>query len=138
MAHDGIGDSSQKLLDDFGCPIDEQILNELTLSTPRMIGPNTNKIITKKNQKPKETVWNPRGKRSAIKKTGEEISDIGSDLDSLPKQTLMRYQEASTKFPAFKFPDRDRLHLSCGLQLCKGDCQQVLKSVGFQTNCYKF
>lgn len=28
-------------------------------------------------------------------------------------------------FPAFKFPDRERLHVSCGVQLCKGPCPNV-------------
>lgn len=28
-------------------------------------------------------------------------------------------------FPAFKFPDRERLHVSCGVQLCKGKCPSV-------------
>lgn len=28
-------------------------------------------------------------------------------------------------FPAFKFPDRDRLHVSCGVQLCRGECPKV-------------
>ncbi|KAF5275083.1 hypothetical protein FQA39_LY07020 [Lamprigera yunnana] len=75
-AHDGLGDSSQKLLDERGCPIDE-----LLLATPLM-GP--------------------------------------------PKPIAqMRHQEVVSKFSAFKFPDRDRLHLSCGLQICKGFCEKV-------------
>ncbi|XP_037827592.1 uncharacterized protein LOC119615653, partial [Lucilia sericata] len=28
-------------------------------------------------------------------------------------------------FPAFKFPDRERLHVSCGVQLCKGHCPNI-------------
>ena len=28
-------------------------------------------------------------------------------------------------FPAFKFPDRERLHVSCGVQLCKANCPNV-------------
>ncbi|XP_020713794.1 uncharacterized protein LOC101461859 [Ceratitis capitata] len=28
-------------------------------------------------------------------------------------------------FPAFKFPDRERLHVSCGVQLCKTKCPNV-------------
>lgn len=28
-------------------------------------------------------------------------------------------------FSAFKFPDRERLHVSCGVQLCKGKCPPV-------------
>lgn len=75
-AHDGLGDSSQKLLDELGCPLDE-----LLLPLPEL-GPVRN-------------------------------------ID------LMRHQEAVAKFAAFKFPDRDRLHLSCGLQLCRGKCLTV-------------
>lgn len=30
-----------------------------------------------------------------------------------------------TTFPAFKFPDRERLHVTCGVQLCKGKCPKV-------------
>ncbi|KAL3286278.1 hypothetical protein HHI36_000787 [Cryptolaemus montrouzieri] len=74
-AHDGLGDSSQKLLDEIGCPVDDQIM-------PKPVyGPVEN-------------------------------------LD------FIRYQEASSIFPAFKFPDRDRLHLTCVLVLCKGPCMQ--------------
>ncbi|RZC35533.1 uncharacterized protein BDFB_000988, partial [Asbolus verrucosus] len=76
VAHDGLGDSSQKLLDDDGCPIDE-----LLLPSPEM-GP---------------------------------IQPI----------SLMKHQEAMAKFAAFKFPDRDRLHLSCYLELCRGFCPEV-------------
>ncbi|KAK5647804.1 hypothetical protein RI129_002696 [Pyrocoelia pectoralis] len=76
VAHDGLGDSSQKLLDQHGCPVDE-----LLLPAPLM-GPS--KSIA-----------------------------------------LMRHQEVVSKFAAFKFPDRDRLHLSCGLQICKGSCGMV-------------
>lgn len=28
-------------------------------------------------------------------------------------------------FPAFKFPDRERLHVTCGVQLCHDDCPYV-------------
>jgi hypothetical protein len=76
VAHDGLGDSSQKLLDDDGCPVDE-----LLLPTPQM-GP---------------------------------VQPI----------SLMRHQEAVSRFAAFKFPDRDRLHLSCYLELCRGSCAKV-------------
>lgn len=38
-------------------------------------------------------------------------------------------------FPAFKFPDRERLHVSCGVQLCKGFCPDVsrMQSSQFST-----
>lgn len=31
----------------------------------------------------------------------------------------------STTFGAFKFPDRERLHINCGVQLCRGACPPV-------------
>lgn len=40
-------------------------------------------------------------------------------------QHIMSYKHASTIFSAFKFPDRARLHLTCGLELCKGECPTV-------------
>ncbi|CAG9762142.1 unnamed protein product [Ceutorhynchus assimilis] len=75
-AHDGLGDSSQKLLDENGCPLDETLL-----PAPKF-GP---------------------------------IKPIAS----------MRHQEAVAKFAAFKFPDRDRLHLQCRLQICRGVCAKI-------------
>lgn len=75
-AHDGLGDSSQKLLDENGCPVDEVLL--------------------------------PLPKFGPVK-----------------QMDLMRHQEAVMEFSAFKFPDRDRLHLSCGLQLCREFCENV-------------
>lgn len=75
-AHDGLGDASQKLLDEQGCPVDELLLPDLQLGPVRNID-------------------------------------------------LMRHQEAVARFAAFKFPDRDRLHLTCGLQLCRGKCVEV-------------
>lgn len=47
---------------------------------------------------------------------------LGSNVGGV---AAMRHQEAVTSFPAFKFPDRDRLHVSCGLQLCRGRCVDV-------------
>ncbi|XP_072390558.1 uncharacterized protein cyr [Diabrotica undecimpunctata] len=76
LAHDGLGDSSQKLLNENGCPIDEFLMPSLQYGPIRPIA-------------------------------------------------LMQNQQAVTRFPAFKFPDRDTLHVSCGLQLCKGLCPRV-------------
>lgn len=75
-ATDGLGDTSQKLLDDRGCPIDQFLMPAPLLGPARPIA-------------------------------------------------LMRHQEAVARFAAFKFPDRDRLHLSCGIQLCRGACEKV-------------
>lgn len=35
-------------------------------------------------------------------------------------------------FPAFKFPDRERLHVTCGVQLCREECPYVC------THLFKF
>lgn len=75
-AHDGLGDSSQKLLDDNGCPLDETVMPALLKGPSRPIA-------------------------------------------------MMKHQEAVSKFAAFKFPDRNRLHLSCILELCRGICEKV-------------
>lgn len=75
-AHDGLGDSSQKLLDEDGCPMDESLLPVPLMSS-------------------------------------------GS------QRKFMRHQEAVSRFSAFKFPDRDRLHVSCGMILCRGPCLEV-------------
>ena len=40
-------------------------------------------------------------------------------------KNMMTYQHAVTTFAAFKFPDRAKLHLSCGIELCKGPCPNV-------------
>lgn len=37
----------------------------------------------------------------------------------------MTYQHAVTTFSAFKFPDRAKLHLTCRIELCKGQCPIV-------------
>ncbi|KRT84187.1 hypothetical protein AMK59_574, partial [Oryctes borbonicus] len=76
VAHDGLGDSFQTLLNQNGCPIDEQLLPAFSKRPPKPIA-------------------------------------------------LMKHQEAVSKFAAFKFPDRDILHLKCNLQLCKNACPQI-------------
>ncbi|KAJ9585228.1 hypothetical protein L9F63_002991, partial [Diploptera punctata] len=81
-AHDGAGESSQRLLDDQGCPLDEFILPAL---------------IKHDNQ-------------------------IASD------RSAVRLQVAEATFAAFKFPDRNSLHLRCTLQICRGMCAQERKT----------
>ncbi|XP_025835011.1 uncharacterized protein LOC108736924 [Agrilus planipennis] len=76
IAHDGLGESSQKLLDEFGCPVDVNVMPAPKLTASKPI-------------------------------------------------SMMRHQEAVANFAAFKFPDRDRLHLSCTLKLCKSSCRKV-------------
>ncbi|XP_023714189.1 uncharacterized protein LOC111868061 isoform X2 [Cryptotermes secundus] len=74
VAHDGAGESSQHLLDEWGCPIDEQILPALQ---PLLHDDSSSKL---------------------------------------------RLQVAGATFAAFKFPDRNNLHLRCTLQICRGSC----------------
>ncbi|KAH8416494.1 hypothetical protein KR222_006137, partial [Zaprionus bogoriensis] len=83
-ALDGLGESTQQLLDARGCPIDEQVMPALHTRF-----------------KPAEEGWS---------KQHEE---------DLVERTFM------ATFPAFKFPDRERLHVSCGVQLCKGKCPNL-------------
>ncbi|XP_055380438.1 uncharacterized protein LOC129611359 [Condylostylus longicornis] len=83
-ALDGLGDSSQQLLDQRGCPVDEQVMPALQVR------------IT-----PAEEGW------------------------SKPHQDDLVEKLFTATFPAFKFPDRERLHVSCGVQLCKGACPSV-------------
>ncbi|XP_060663533.1 LOW QUALITY PROTEIN: uncharacterized protein LOC132796390 [Drosophila nasuta] len=83
-ALDGLGESTQQLLDARGCPIDEQVMPALHT-----------------RYKPAEEGWS---------KQHEE---------DLVERTFM------ATFAAFKFPDRERLHVSCGVQLCKGKCPKL-------------
>uniref|UniRef100_A0A1B0AXZ0 ZP domain-containing protein n=1 Tax=Glossina palpalis gambiensis TaxID=67801 RepID=A0A1B0AXZ0_9MUSC len=83
-ALDGLGESTQQLLDERGCPIDEQVMPALHT-----------------HFKPAEEGWSKQ------------------DEDDLQEKTF------TATFPAFKFPDRERLHVSCGVQLCKGHCPNV-------------
>ncbi|KAJ6635223.1 hypothetical protein Bhyg_13807 [Pseudolycoriella hygida] len=84
VALDGIGEASQKLFDDRGCPIDEQVVPAL--------------IIKKR---PIEEGWSRPSKDDIVEKM------------------------FTATFPAFKFPDRERLHVNCGVQLCKDLCPTI-------------
>lgn len=44
---------------------------------------------------------------------------------SKPQEDDLIEKLFSATFPAFKFPDRERLHVSCGVQLCKQQCPDV-------------
>ncbi len=44
---------------------------------------------------------------------------------SQPDDDDMVQKTFETNFPAFKFPDREILHLTCGIQLCNGICAKV-------------
>lgn len=104
VAHDGLGEASQKLLDEAGCPIDETIFTSPTIQKYKA----TRSEIHFSDLEPIDP-----------QKNIEEIQD----LDTF--KNMMTYQHAVTTFAAFKFPDRAKLHLSCGLELCKGDCPAV-------------
>jgi len=64
VAHEGAGESPQRLLDALGCPVEPQVIGQFNY-----------------------TSWG-----------------------------------ASAVFPAFKFPDRESLHMQCVLLLCRGAC----------------
>ncbi|XP_043660341.1 uncharacterized protein LOC122624723 isoform X1 [Drosophila teissieri] len=80
-ALDGLGESTQQLLDARGCPIDEQVMPALHTQ-----------------HRPAEEGWSKQHEEDLVERT------------------------FAATFPAFKFPDRERLHVSCGVQLCKGKC----------------
>ncbi|XP_055716817.1 uncharacterized protein LOC129810394 isoform X1 [Phlebotomus papatasi] len=84
IALDGLGEASQKLLDERGCPIDEQVMPALLVRF-----------------RPIEEGWSKPHKDDLVEKLFQ------------------------TTFPAFKFPDREHLHVSCGVQLCRGRCPKV-------------
>ena len=83
-AMDGIGETSQKLIDERGCPVDDQVMPAL-LTRVRQL----------------ETGWSKPHKDDLVEKLFQ------------------------TTFPAFKFPDRESLHITCGVHLCKGKCPKV-------------
>ncbi|XP_070074813.1 uncharacterized protein cyr [Drosophila takahashii] len=80
-ALDGLGESTQQLLDARGCPIDDQVMPALHTQ-----------------HRPAEEGWSKQHEEDLVERT------------------------FAATFPAFKFPDRERLHVSCGVQLCKGKC----------------
>ncbi|XP_037049912.1 uncharacterized protein LOC119084162 [Bradysia coprophila] len=84
VALDGIGEASQKLFDERGCPIDEQVMPALTL-----------------NKRYIEEGWSKPSKDDIVEKL------------------------FTATFPAFKFPDRERLHVNCGVQLCREQCPTI-------------
>ncbi|XP_046683289.1 uncharacterized protein LOC124369356 [Homalodisca vitripennis] len=78
LAHDGLGETSQALVDPAGCPVDEVLVPRLHKS--------------------------------------QELSR---------RQNGYQFTVQATSFPAFKFPDRESVHIRCGLQLCRQYCQKV-------------
>ncbi|XP_041981695.1 uncharacterized protein LOC121735078 isoform X2 [Aricia agestis] len=101
IAHDGLGEASQKLLDEAGCPIDESIFSK--------------PIIHRHKQKDEIDFSDEKIRMEKLR---------SKDPETIYK-SMMTYQHAVTTFAAFKFPDRAKLHLSCGLELCKGPCPVV-------------
>jgi hypothetical protein len=89
VAFDGIGESSQRLFDEYGCPIDSQLMDEF----------NEEIVII-------EDGWSKSNEDDIVQKIH------------------------TTKFQAFKFPDRDTIHFNCGILLCKGECPKDICDVG--------
>lgn len=83
VAFDGVGESSQRLFDEFGCPIDSQIMPDFT----------------------------------------ETIVSIEDGWSKVHEDDIVQ-KVFSTSFQAFKFPDRDIVHINCGIHLCKGKCPE--------------
>lgn len=84
VAFDGVGESSQRLFDEFGCPVDSQIMPDFS----------------------------------------ETIVDIEDGWSKNHEDDIVQ-KVFSTSFQAFKFPDRDIIHINCGVHLCKGKCAHV-------------
>ncbi|KAI8432356.1 hypothetical protein MSG28_004764 [Choristoneura fumiferana] len=111
VAHDGLGEASQKLLDEAGCPIDESIF-----TTPSIHQHKKGTEIDFADLEPVDLQRN----------IDENVNLKAAKADpELMFKNLMTYQHAVTTFAAFKFPDRAKLHLTCGIELCKGNCPNV-------------
>lgn len=112
VAHDGLGEASQKLLDEAGCPIDETIFNKPS--------------IHHHDHKSSEIDFSDLEPVDPQKNIDESINIklAKTDPDNMFKN-IMTYQHAITTFAAFKFPDRAKLHLTCSIELCKGQCPPV-------------
>ncbi|XP_047521012.1 uncharacterized protein LOC125060255 [Pieris napi] len=111
IAHDGLGEASQKLLDEAGCPIDETIFNK-----PSLHRHHKGTEIDFNDLEPVDTIRN--------REENDQLKIAKSDPEFMFKN-LMTYQHAITTFAAFKFPDRAKLHLTCGIELCKGPCPEI-------------
>lgn len=85
VAFDGVGESSQRLFDEFGCPIDSQIMPDFTETVVNI-----------------EDGWSKNHEEDIVQKV------------------------FSTNFQAFKFPDRDIVHINCGIHLCRGKCPEEM------------
>ncbi|CAK1543203.1 unnamed protein product [Leptosia nina] len=110
VAHDGLGEASQKLLDEAGCPIDETIFNKPSIH----------------RHKHKGTEIDFNDLEPVDKERDKDDQDLKSKSDpEFMFRNVMTYQHAVTTFAAFKFPDRAKLHLSCGIELCKGPCPDI-------------
>jgi hypothetical protein len=97
IAFDGVGDSSQKLFDEFGCAVDPLLMPEFKYSIMSL-----------------EQNWS-------------KTDDVVQKIFTTSKQNSNIYISHSyfffsTGFKAFKFPDKDIVHFSCGILLCKNEC----------------
>lgn len=112
VAHDGLGEASQRLLDEAGCPIDETIFSKPSVHRHKLKSTE----IDFSDLEPVD-----------IQRNIEENSNL-KQLKTDPEymfKNIMTYQHAITTFAAFKFPDRSKLHLTCGVELCKGHCPPI-------------
>lgn len=83
VAFDGVGESSQRLFDEFGCPVDPSIMPDFIETVVNI-----------------EDGWSKAQEDDVVQKV------------------------FTTKFQAFKFPDREIIHINCGIHLCKGKCPE--------------
>ncbi|CAG4951026.1 unnamed protein product [Parnassius apollo] len=111
IAHDGLGEASQKLLDEAGCPIDESIFGSPTIHEHKQRSEVDISELTSADPQ-----------RNIDETTSMKLTK--DDPEYMFKK-IMTYQHAVVTFSAFKFPDRAKLHLTCGVELCKGNCPKV-------------
>lgn len=83
VAFDGVGESSQRLFDEYGCPVDQTIMGDFT----------------------------------------ETIVNIEDGWSKAQEDDIVQ-KIFTTNFQAFKFPDREIIHINCGIHLCKGKCPE--------------
>lgn len=132
FAHDGTNETTQRLLDEEGCPLDESIMT--SLERIRDEEEHSNEISwdeseesgSKASRTPKS---GPKNERTR-KKAGQETEDGRHDVELVPEEAGPADQETmlhvlGTIFAAFKFPDTANLHLKCTLQVCTKLCPAV-------------
>lgn len=155
FAHDGTGDVTQRLTDENGCPIDENIMlslellrdeeetenddddysvsNEITWDAGEDASPPPKSELAIKNNKPKQEKNSQKFRRR--KNENDPERNRSENIELIPEEEnsqniksqndKMILQVVGTMFSAFKFPDAANLHLKCTLEICKEFCPKA-------------